>query len=78
MECDRDLLCVDCGLTFVFSAEEQIFFKDKGFKNDPKRCKSCKAKREGGRGGQRIETHVNCLKPATRNVWSAAFAASEK
>ena len=60
MECDRDVLCVGCGLTFVFSAGEQIFFKNKGFKNDPKHCKQCKAKRDGGRGRQRIETHVNC------------------
>ena len=60
MECDRDVLCVDCGLTFVFSAGEQIFFKDKGFTNEPKRCKQCKAKRQGGGGRQRIETHVNC------------------
>jgi len=29
-----------------------MFFADKGFKNEPKRCKNCKAKRaEGGGGG---------------------------
>jgi CxxC-x17-CxxC domain-containing protein len=31
----------------VFTAGEQIFFYDKQFKNDPKRCKLCKAKRAG-------------------------------
>ncbi len=44
---DRLLKCSDCGSEFVFSAGEQIFFYDKQFKNDPKRCKLCKAKRAG-------------------------------
>ncbi len=42
---DRLLKCSDCGNEFVFTAGEQIFFFDKQFKNDPKRCKMCKAKR---------------------------------
>ena len=41
---DRDLKCLTCGLMFVFSAGEQQFFHERGFLNDPKRCK-CKAKR---------------------------------
>lgn len=50
---DRELTCANCGATFVFSAGEQQFFKDKGFTHDPKRCKGCKAKRK-------VETHVKC------------------
>src|SRR3984957_17541036 len=42
---DRILKCSDCGTEFVFTAGEQLFFFDKQFKNDPKRCKLCKAKR---------------------------------
>lgn len=42
---DRTLKCVDCGGEFVFTAGEQLFFHDKNFRNEPKRCKSCKAKR---------------------------------
>jgi len=42
---DRLLKCSDCGTEFVFTAGEQLFFYDKQFKNDPKRCKLCKAKR---------------------------------
>ncbi len=41
---DRILRCVDCGSEFVWTAGEQQFFADKNFKNEPKRCKSCKAK----------------------------------
>ncbi|MBW4028693.1 MAG: hypothetical protein HIU93_15055 [Acidobacteria bacterium] len=44
---DRLLVCVDCRDSFVFTAGEQIFFLDKQFKNDPKRCKPCKSKRAG-------------------------------
>jgi CxxC-x17-CxxC domain-containing protein len=44
---DRYLKCSDCSSEFVFTAGEQLFFYDKQFKNDPKRCKLCKAKRAG-------------------------------
>ncbi len=42
---DRLLTCTDCGGEFIFTAGEQLFFFDKQFKNDPKRCKPCKSKR---------------------------------
>ena len=42
---DKSLTCMDCGTDFVFTAGEQLFFHDKQFKNEPKRCKFCKAKR---------------------------------
>lgn len=68
---DRFLKCTDCGQDFVFTAGEQLFFFDKQFKNDPKRCKLCKAKRAGlgrmaGSSGaialplSRTETRTEC------------------
>jgi CxxC-x17-CxxC domain-containing protein len=42
---DKSLTCVDCGVDFIWTSGEQLFFADKQFKNEPKRCKSCKAKR---------------------------------
>jgi len=42
---DKVLKCIDCGTDFVFTAGEQLFFHDKQFKNEPKRCKNCKGKR---------------------------------
>ena len=39
---DKVLTCIDCGVEFVFTAGEQLFFHDKRFKNEPKRCKACK------------------------------------
>ena len=59
---DRIMKCVDCGAEFVFTAGEQHFFHDKNFKNEPKRCKACKAKRQGASssGSQRVETTTVC------------------
>jgi CxxC-x17-CxxC domain-containing protein len=57
---DRVLKCVDCGAEFVFTAGEQLFFHDKLFKNDPKHCKQCKAKRASGSPRVRPETRVTC------------------
>ncbi|MGA8764552.1 MAG: zinc-ribbon domain-containing protein, partial [Candidatus Sulfotelmatobacter sp.] len=42
---DKVLKCIDCGIDFIFTAGEQLFFLDKQFKNEPKRCKACKSKR---------------------------------
>jgi CxxC-x17-CxxC domain-containing protein len=62
---DKNLRCVDCGAEFVWTAGEQLFFADKNFKNAPKRCKACKAKRASGAmvgsaPRERIETHTTC------------------
>ena len=60
---DRLLKCADCSAEFVFTAGEQLFFADKGFRNEPKRCKPCKSKRSqmlSGQGYQRVETTTTC------------------
>jgi CxxC-x17-CxxC domain-containing protein len=63
---DKVLKCAECGAEFVFTAGEQMFFADKGFKNEPKRCKACKANRAQGNGSssgngvQRVETKTVC------------------
>lgn len=43
----------------MFTAGEQLFFHDKQFKNDPKHCKQCKAKRANG-SRVRAETRTTC------------------
>jgi len=63
---DKVLKCVDCGSDFVFTAGEQLFFHDKQFKNEPKRCKACKQKRATMLGGvpgnsyHKVETRTVC------------------
>jgi CxxC-x17-CxxC domain-containing protein len=39
---DRLIFCIDCGEDFIWTAGEQLFFHDKGLRNEPKRCKPCK------------------------------------
>ena len=65
---DRVLKCVDCGADFVFTAGEQFFFHDKQFKNDPKRCKQCKAKRASGSARVRTETRTTCSECGTETT----------
>jgi len=50
---DRELQCADCGISFTFTANEQEFFANKGFTNDPKRCSECRRLRKQERGGGR-------------------------
>jgi len=60
---DRTLKCADCGGDFIFTAGEQSFFHDKNFKNEPKRCRTCKTKRQGSvsnGGHNRVETSTSC------------------
>ena len=39
---DTALTCIDCSTEFIWTAGEQIFFRDKSLLNPPKRCKECK------------------------------------
>jgi len=39
---DKTLVCKDCGQEFVFTAGEQEFYAEKGFQNEPMRCKECR------------------------------------
>ena len=71
---DRMLRCSDCGNDFIFTAGEQLFFVDRQFKNDPKRCKLCKAKRAGlGRSveGAGMLTTLPLSRTETRTECSA-------
>ena len=42
MYTDKTISCIDCGAPFIFSANEQEFYAQKGFSNEPKRCKNCR------------------------------------
>ncbi len=50
---DKELKCADCGAAFTFSANEQEFYADKGFTNEPKRCPECRSARKMERGDRR-------------------------
>ncbi len=46
---DKTIKCVDCGTEFVFTARDQAFYAEKGFKNEPKRCRDCRNKKKNDR-----------------------------
>lgn len=54
---DKTLKCKDCGCDFVFTAGEQEFYAEKGFQNEPQRCKACRDARKNASKGTR-EMHI--------------------
>ncbi len=50
---DKSIVCVDCGQEFIHSAEDQSRYAERGFTNEPKRCRGCREQRKarGGGGG---------------------------
>ena len=52
---DKTVKCCDCGEDFVFTAGEQEFYAEKGFVNEPKRCKSCRDKRKSEKRDNRFD-----------------------
>lgn len=49
---DKDLVCKDCGVTFIFTVGEQEFYAEKGFENEPQRCRECRNIRKQNRNSQ--------------------------
>ena len=43
---DKTLVCKECGNEFVFTAGEQEFYAERGFQNEPQRCKACRDARK--------------------------------
>lgn len=75
---DTSIVCIDCNQDFIWSAGEQLFFRDKGLQNPPKRCKSCKqaknerlaaiASAQASGIKQKIEVTVSCAKCGTQTT----------
>ena len=64
---DKTLVCKDCGKEFVFTAGEQEFDAEKGFKNEPQRCKACRDAKKNAAKPERemfIAVCSNCGKEA--------------
>ena len=87
---DKTLVCKDCGNEFVFTAGEQEFYAEKGFQNEPTRCKACRAARKANRASAPRESYETtcaaCGAPTTvpfipksdRPIYcSACFAAQQ-
>ncbi len=56
---DKTLTCKDCGNEFVFTAGEQEFYAERGFQNEPQRCKACRdARKQATRAPREMLTAV--------------------
>ena len=66
---DKTLVCKECGKEFVFTAGEQEFYAERGFQNEPQRCKACRdARKNAARGPlfslpKRKESARECMCP---------------
>ena len=61
---DKTLVCKECGNEFVFTAGEQEFYAERGFQNEPQRCKACRDARKNAARGPREILHrcLRCLR----------------
>ena len=60
---DKTLVCKDCGNEFIFSAGEQAFYAEKGFQNEPTRCRDCRMAHKAARpdaGAPRVKFDAVC------------------
>jgi CxxC-x17-CxxC domain-containing protein len=47
---DKTIKCRECEQEFIFTAGEQEFYAEKGFVNEPQRCKACRSARKQAKG----------------------------
>ena len=59
---DKNLTCKECGNEFVFTAGEQAFYAERGFQNEPQRCKSCRDARKNATRGPREFFTATCAR----------------
>ena len=57
---DKTLACKECGKDFVFTSGEQEFYAEKGFQNEPTRCKDCRVARKNTLRAEREMYTVVC------------------
>ena len=55
---DKTIICKDCKKEFVFTVGEQEFYKEKGFTNEPVRCKECRDKRKAEKRNNNTENQT--------------------
>jgi CxxC-x17-CxxC domain-containing protein len=48
---DQTLMCATCGQSFAFTVQEQEFYRGKGFRHTPKRCRDCRRAKRAMQSG---------------------------
>ncbi len=57
---DKTLTCKECGKEFIFTSGEQEFYAEKGFQNEPQRCKDCRDARKAAAKSARTMYDAVC------------------
>ena len=72
---DKTLVCKECGKEFVFTAGEQEFYAERGFQNEPQRCKACRDARKNAARGPReyFTARILYAQPVTDSAFSVIF-----
>ena len=60
MDEDKTLIGKEGGQEFVFTAGEQEFYAEKGFQNEPQRCKECRTARKSASRANREYFTATC------------------
>ena len=59
---DKKLTCKECGNEFTFTAGEQEFYAERGFQNEPQRCKACRDARKNNARAPREFFTATCAR----------------
>ena len=54
---DTELVCSDCGNSFLFTGSDQEYYASKGFQS-PKRCPNCREQRRAANGSSRPQREM--------------------
>ena len=78
---DKVLVCKECGKEFVFTAGEQEFYAERGFQNEPQRCKPCRDARKNAARASISPRPAPCavarpVSPSSRRATALSTAAS--
>ena len=54
------LICTECNEEFVFTIQAQEYFAERGYSEDPKRCKSCHTCTKKDNGVENLRNKLYC------------------
>ena len=69
---NKVLICKDCGASFDFSVRDQMFYAEKGFENEPQRCRDCRNARKSQRSSAGAQ--ASSFGSGTREMFDAVCA----
>ncbi len=49
---DIEIVCKECGKTFIHSVKDQKFYKQMGYENTPKSCIDCRRAKKAARASE--------------------------